>query len=106
MTTDSADTPTPHAAGDLDLWLAALHASSRRLANAVNGLSEKELSHPSFTDDWNIAQVLSHLGSAAEISTSLLERGLVGDTTGPQRETVMPVWERWDDLSGPAQRAG
>jgi uncharacterized protein (TIGR03083 family) len=70
----------------------------------VDGLSDKELDQPSFADGWSIAQVLSHLGSAAEISTGLLERGIAGDETGPQRETVMPVWQRWDALSGPAQR--
>ncbi|MEY9965694.1 uncharacterized protein (TIGR03083 family) [Streptacidiphilus sp. MAP12-16] len=105
MPNDSVATP-PVATGDpLSPWLAALRAASRRLANTVDGLSAKDLSRPSFADGWSIAQVLSHLGSAAEISTSQLERGLAGDTTGPQRENVVPVWERWDALSGPAQRA-
>lgn len=103
MTTDAAATPTT-VVGDLAPWFGALQASSRRLAETVGGLSDKDLSRPSFADDWSIAQVLSHLGSAAEISTSLLERGLAGDTTGPQREDVVPVWQRWDALSAAAQR--
>ncbi|MDN3028336.1 maleylpyruvate isomerase N-terminal domain-containing protein [Streptomyces sp. S.PB5] len=97
-------TPTTHNPNSLHPWLSALHASSERLAETVGALSEKELNRPSFADGWSIAQVLSHLGSAAEISTGLLERGIAGDKTGPSRQTVMPVWDRWDALSGPEQR--
>jgi uncharacterized protein (TIGR03083 family) len=89
----------------LEHWLAALHASSDRLNTAVADLSDEDLSRQSFADGWSIAQVLSHLGSAAEICTTLVERGLKGDTRGPQREDLLPVWERWDALPGPAQRA-
>lgn len=96
-----ATTPT---AAPLESWLSALRTSSERLASAVGGLSDPALSQPSFADGWSIAQVLSHLGSAAEICTSLVERGLAGDATGPRREDMVPVWERWNALPGPAQR--
>ena len=102
----TAQTHTPGATGSLDRRLTALRAASRRLADRVNGLDERELSRPSMAEGWSIAQVLSHLGSAAEISTGLLERGIAGDRTGPQREAIVPVWQRWDALSGPAQRSG
>lgn len=46
-------------------WLDALHASSQRLAAATDPLTDAELTQPSFADRWSIAQVLSHLGSAA-----------------------------------------
>ncbi|MDX3771984.1 MULTISPECIES: maleylpyruvate isomerase N-terminal domain-containing protein [unclassified Streptomyces] len=105
MPADSATTPTPTStSASLAPWLEALHTNSGRLAALVGGLSEAELFRPSFADGWSIAHVLSHLGSAAEISAGLLQRGLAGDTTGPRREEVAPVWERWDALSAPAQR--
>lgn len=84
-------------------WLAALHASSQRLAAAVGGLSERELSGPSFADGWSVAQVLSHLGSAAEIGAGLVGRGLAGSTQAPSRPEIEPVWERWNAL-GPAEQ--
>jgi uncharacterized protein (TIGR03083 family) len=85
-------------------WLAALRASSERLAETVHALPDDALSQPSFAASWSIAHVLSHLGSAAEISTMLLKRGIDGDTTGPTAEDTRPVWQRWDSLPGPVQR--
>ncbi|MEV4294508.1 maleylpyruvate isomerase family mycothiol-dependent enzyme [Microbispora rosea] len=85
--------------------LAALHAASRSLTALVYGLSEEELKQPSYADGWSIAQVLSHLGSGAEISARLVERGRTGDMTGPTREEMLPVWARWDELPPLAQRA-
>lgn len=85
--------------------LAALTGSSQRLRELVEALPVDELSRPSFAADWSIAQVLSHLGSAAEICTTLVERALVGDTSGPQHSQVEPVWRRWDAMSAAEQRA-
>ncbi|BBB01957.1 hypothetical protein RVR_9606 [Actinacidiphila reveromycinica] len=100
----TAPTPTAGPTDALHPWLQALHASSARLAGTVVPLSEQDLSRPSMADGWTVAQVLSHLGSAAEISTTLLERGIAGDGQGPSREEAQPVWERWNALSPPAQR--
>ena len=50
----------------LDELLAAVHRSHDRLAAALADLSADRLSAPSY-HDWSIAQVLSHLGSGAEI---------------------------------------
>ena len=85
-------------------WLTALHTSSRRLAERVAGLSDDELATPSYASGWSIAQVLSHLGSAAEIGTVLVQRGIDGDTTGPGERDTKPVWRRWDAMSAPEQR--
>ncbi|MET8332040.1 maleylpyruvate isomerase N-terminal domain-containing protein [Streptomyces sp. NPDC005181] len=92
------------AIADTDTWLAGLHASSARLQRYVSRLSEQDLSQQSFADNWSIGQVLSHLGSAAEISTMLVERGIAGDATGPVRHELLPVWKRWNALSAPHQR--
>jgi len=86
-------------------WLDALHASSSRLAAAVDGLSDEELARTSYDTEWTIAQVLSHLGSGAEIFAGLLERGIAGQTGAPGQEELVAIWDRWNALSGPEQRA-
>src|SRR5215469_5739888 len=98
MSTETAPSTT-----SAEPWLAALHASSARLAAAVSGLRDEQLARPSFAKDWSIAQVLSHLGSAAENSTTLVERGIAGDNAVPRREDMEPVWHRWNALTGPEQ---
>src|SRR4051794_19555010 len=90
---------------DTDRWLEALHARSQRLNRLVSPLPEAELTRPSYAEGWSIAQVLSHLGSAAEISARLVDRGISGDLTGPVREELLPIWERWDALPPLEQRA-
>lgn len=85
-------------------WLAALGANSARLTKIVADLPADTLGRPSFTGGWSIAQVLSHLGSAAEICTRLVQRGIDGDRTGPTAEDARPVWQRWDALPATAQR--
>ncbi|MFE0984295.1 maleylpyruvate isomerase N-terminal domain-containing protein [Streptomyces rochei] len=81
-------------------WLAASHASSPRLAATVTSLSETDLNQRSKAGEWSIAQVLSDLGSAAEISTGLLQRGIAGDGAGPAREDLEPVWSDGGSLQG------
>jgi uncharacterized protein (TIGR03083 family) len=85
-------------------WLAALNTSSERLVKTVHDLTDDALAQPSFADGWSIAQVLSHLGSAAEICTMLVRQGIDGDAIAPSADDTRPVWQRWDALSGPAQR--
>ena len=92
----------PHASTP---WLAALESSSARLAERAAALTLDELDRPSFATDWSVAQVLSHLGSAAEISTTLLRRGIAGREDGPTAELVQPVWARWDGMSPGDQRS-
>ncbi|MCZ0998527.1 enoyl-CoA hydratase-related protein [Streptomyces mirabilis] len=82
-----------------DRWIGALHESSERLGRAVADLPADRLAEASYAEGWTIGQVLSHLGSGAEISMALVERGLKGDERGPVREELLPVWERWDALS-------
>ncbi|HEX6449485.1 MAG TPA: maleylpyruvate isomerase family mycothiol-dependent enzyme [Trebonia sp.] len=85
-------------------WLAALNTSSDGLTKIVSGLSDETLARPSFTGGWTIAQVLSHLGSAAEICTGLVRRGIDGDEAPPTADEARPVWQRWDALSARDQR--
>lgn len=83
----------------------ALRESSRRLGQAVDALPADRLAGASYAEGWSIGQMLSQLGSGAEICTGLVERGLKGDERGPDREELLPVWERWDAMSPVAQRS-
>jgi uncharacterized protein (TIGR03083 family) len=69
-----------------------------QLASAVAPLSDPQLSGPSYDDDWSIAQVLSHLGSGAEVFTLFLEAGLQGEPA-PGLESIQPVWDSWNAKS-------
>jgi uncharacterized protein (TIGR03083 family) len=69
-----------------------------RLAAAVTPLSDVQLSEPSYDDDWSIAQVLSHLGSGAEVFALFVEAGLQGEPA-PGLEAMQPVWATWNAKS-------
>jgi uncharacterized protein (TIGR03083 family) len=87
--TPTTDTPS------FEVLLAALHDSHDRLAQAVGGLNAEQVAVTSYADEWSIAQVLSHLGSGAEIFDLFLAAGLAGDPA-PGMETFQAVWARWD----------
>jgi uncharacterized protein (TIGR03083 family) len=78
-----------------ELWLAALHNSHRGLVDTVAPLNAAEVSGPSYDSEWSIAQVLSHLGSGAEIFSLFLAAGLDA-TPVPGVEQFGPVWEQWN----------
>jgi uncharacterized protein (TIGR03083 family) len=84
-------TPQP----GFDDILAALHDSHDRLAAAAGPLTPDQVTAPSYDDEWSIAQVLSHLGSGAEIFTMMLDAGLAGDQA-PGMEAFQEVWDRWN----------
>jgi uncharacterized protein (TIGR03083 family) len=69
-----------------------------RLVAAVTPLSDPQLRSPSYDDDWSIAQVLSHLGSGAEVFTLFLEAGQHGEPA-PGLEAMQPVWATWNAKS-------
>lgn len=76
----------------------ALHRSHERLSSIVGTLSEDEYSAPSYDAEWTIAQVLSHLGSQAEIFPLMLEAGLTG-SAAPGPAQFQPIWDRWNAKS-------
>jgi uncharacterized protein (TIGR03083 family) len=80
----------------------ALRQSHDRLVAAVAPLSGEQLSAPSYDDDWSIAQVLSHLGSGAEIFSLFVAAGLQGESV-PGIAAMQPVWDRWNAKSAPDQ---
>jgi len=75
--------------------LAALRRCHGELAARVRGLGEAGLTRPSYCADWSVAQVLSHLGSGAEIALAQLQAARTGTTPlGP--DDFRAVWARWD----------
>lgn len=86
-------------------WIAALHNSHDRLDSLTGPLSDEQLSGPSYCSEWSIAQVLSHLGSGAEISSLLLDAAAVGGQP-PGRDAFVPIWDAWNARSPREQAAG
>jgi uncharacterized protein (TIGR03083 family) len=81
-----------------DRTIAALRSTHDDLAALVPGLSDEQLTGPSGASEWTVAQVLSHMGSGAEIGLATLTRALDG---GPAAEPGFneSVWDRWNAMS-------
>lgn len=73
------------------------------LATVVPGLSEVQLSGPSGASEWPVAQVLSHLGSGAELALAGLT-ATVSWVPAPAPEFNQTVWDRWNTI-GPRDPA-
>jgi uncharacterized protein (TIGR03083 family) len=89
---------------DARAMFAALRSSHDRLASLITPLSPAELAGPSYCDEWSIAQVLSHLGSGAEIFALFLDAGLAGREP-PGQESFLSIWDKWNARSPEDQAA-
>jgi uncharacterized protein (TIGR03083 family) len=76
-------------------WLVALRTSHDRLAALVGPLVPDGVEAPSLAREWSIAQVLSHLGSQAEIFDAILDAAVAGDDL-PGPDAFPPVWDAWN----------
>jgi uncharacterized protein (TIGR03083 family) len=85
------------------LTLAELRANHRRLAAFVDELEESQLKSPSGAAEWTIADVLSHLGSGAEIQHHSISRALGLEGEAPENQ---PIWDRWNSLPPGEQATG
>jgi uncharacterized protein (TIGR03083 family) len=85
-------------------WLRSVRRSHERLAAQVGELPVSAYSDPSYDDEWSIAQVLSHLGSQAEIFSLFVEAGLEG-TEAPSQSAFGPIWDRWNNKTAAEQVA-
>ena len=83
---------------DSEPWVVALRASHDRLSAIVAGLDADGLRAPSYDQDWTIADVLSHLGSGAEIFSLSLEAGVTGGEP-PTMADFQPIWDTWNARS-------
>jgi uncharacterized protein (TIGR03083 family) len=75
-------------------WIAALRGSQQRLAGLVDTLTPEQLRGPSYDTGWSIAQVLSHIGSQAEIAQQSLVATVGGrEPFGPEGFAyILAVW--------------
>jgi uncharacterized protein (TIGR03083 family) len=85
-------------------WIATLRNSHDRLAVLVEPLTPEQLREQSYDTEWSVAQVLSHLGSGAEISLMGLDASL-GQGTPPSRDDFPPIWDKWNAKSPDKQAA-
>jgi uncharacterized protein (TIGR03083 family) len=85
-------------------WIGALRGSQRRLAALVGTLSPEQLRGPSYASEWTVAQVLSHLGSQAEIAQETL-KGVLAGTELPGLDDFRKIWAVWDARDADEQAA-
>jgi uncharacterized protein (TIGR03083 family) len=84
--------------------IAALRSEHDTLASAVPTYTTEQLTGPSGASDWTVADVLSHLGSGAEITLAGF-RAAVGDADAPGDGFNQSVWDRWNAKSPQDQAA-
>ncbi len=88
---------------DVSIWLDALAGSHDRLADLIGELDDEGLRSRSYCDGWTIAQVLSHLGSGAEILGRIVDAAVAKEDP-PSPDTYPKIWERWNAM-GPREVA-
>jgi len=66
-------------------------------------MTPEQIRAQSYCRDWTNAQVLSHLGSGAEIALLMLP-GALGESDPVGREAFGPVWDEWN-AKGPDDQA-
>lgn len=82
----------------------AVRASHDKLSGIVADLDADGLRQQSFAKEWSIADVLSHLGSGAEIFLLSLTAGLTG-AEPPTSEDFQPIWATWNARTPEEQAA-
>jgi uncharacterized protein (TIGR03083 family) len=82
-------------------WISVLRASHGNLADAVAALGPGRATDQSYCRDWSVAQVLSHLGSGAEIS--LLTLRPRSAKASPRAGRFPPIWDRWNAKAWPTR---
>jgi len=89
---------------DSEPWVRAVRASHDRLSGIVAGLDADGLRTQSYAKEWTIADVLSHLGSGAEIFLLSLHAGVTG-AEPPTQADFQPIWATWNARSPEEQAA-
>jgi len=87
-----------------DRTIEADHRTYERLARLVGRLTDDDLATPSGASEWTVAQVLSHLGSGAEITLATLRAAQTGTDRAGDANTE--VWDRWNAMSPREQADG
>lgn len=81
-----------------DAVITALRTEHDRLSGLVPTFSEDDLARPSGAAEWDISQVLSHLGSGAEIRRAALLAAL-GEGSKPERGDMEAIWATWNGMT-------
>ncbi len=81
--------------------LGALRSSVDRLSDLVAGLDDDGVAQQAYPTAWSVADVLSHLGSGAEIWARRIDDALAGGST--PEDFPSKVWSRWDAKSARAK---
>lgn len=89
---------------DPRVWIATLRESHSRLAALVEPMTAEQVRAQSYDKDWSNAQVLSHLGSGAEIALLGLPAA-VGEGKPVSRDEFPAIWDRWNAKSPDDQAA-
>lgn len=85
-------------------WIATLRRSHDNLASLVEPMTPDQVRGQSYCRDWTKAQVLSHLGSGAEIALMNLP-GVLGEGPPVSHDAYPPVWDVWNAKSPDDQAA-
>jgi len=78
--------------------ISVLRSSQNRLVALVEPLIPDGVEAPSMADEWTVAQVMSHLGSQAEIFGDIIQAG-IDDQEIPGPDSFPPVWDKWNAKS-------
>ncbi|MGW4058139.1 maleylpyruvate isomerase family mycothiol-dependent enzyme [Amycolatopsis sp. NPDC004747] len=87
----------------VDRTITALRSEHDTLAALVRGFTDEQLAAPSGAAEWTVAQVLSHLGSGAEIGRAPIATA-TGETVAAEDNRT--IWARWDGSAPRAQAEG
>lgn len=87
----------------VDRTITALRTEHDVLVALLPNLPDESFDAPSGASEWTIAQVLSHLGSGAEIGRAPIARAAGEDVEPTANETI---WARWDAAAPLDQAAG
>ncbi|HEV3379909.1 MAG TPA: maleylpyruvate isomerase N-terminal domain-containing protein [Trebonia sp.] len=80
-----------------DAVITALRSGYEGLADLVVTLTDAALAMRSGASEWDISQVLSHLGSGAEINQATITAAIAGKPN-PGLDFAKSVWARWDAI--------
>ncbi|GAB3440696.1 maleylpyruvate isomerase family mycothiol-dependent enzyme [Actinophytocola sediminis] len=87
----------------VDRTIAALRSEHDTLAGLATTFTDDQLAATSGAEEWTVAQVLSHLGSGAEIGRAPIASA-AGETVAV--EDNQTIWARWDASAPRTQAEG
>jgi uncharacterized protein (TIGR03083 family) len=88
-----------------DRTISALRGNHDELTALVSGFDQEDLARQSGSSQWDVAQVLSHLGSGAEITLATLTAAKT-EQEAPGQDFNQRVWDRWNVMSAQEKSLG